>query len=159
MTPPDKDLAAALGRVPSGLFILTLRREAVATGMLASWVMQCSFDPPMVSVAIRRDREILGLLQVGSAFALNQLEEGQTDMIAHFGRGFRLSDDAFHHLDVDLEADSGPLLRESLTYMACEVVGQMPAGDHDIVLAKVTAGQVVDEGKPMIHVRKNGFHY
>ena len=41
-------LAAALGRVPSGLVVLTARHGARETGMLASWVQQCSFDPPQV---------------------------------------------------------------------------------------------------------------
>ena len=49
---PDKQLAAALGRIASGIFVLTLKRDAVETGMLASWVQQCSFHPPRISVAI-----------------------------------------------------------------------------------------------------------
>src|SRR6266853_6640273 len=92
---PHKNLASALGRIPSGLFILTLARDGVETGMLASWVQQCSFEPPQVSVAIRRDREIVALLGEGAAFTLNILEAAQTDMIVHFGRGFSLAQDAF----------------------------------------------------------------
>ena len=43
----------ALGRVPSGVFVLTAsdtdhRRYA----MLASWVQQAAFDPPAVCLAI-----------------------------------------------------------------------------------------------------------
>ncbi len=34
-------LAAALGRIPSGLFVLTAGSGATETGMLASWVQQC----------------------------------------------------------------------------------------------------------------------
>ena len=97
---PDKRLAAALGRIPSGLFILTLRRDEIETGMLASWVQQCSFAPPCVSVAIQKGREIGTLLTPQSLFCLNILEEGQTDLIAHFGRGFTLKEDAFVGLHV-----------------------------------------------------------
>src|SRR5882672_4348244 len=32
-----KQLAAALGRIPSGLFVLTFRQGEIETGMLASW--------------------------------------------------------------------------------------------------------------------------
>jgi flavin reductase (DIM6/NTAB) family NADH-FMN oxidoreductase RutF len=56
MSDTDKPWAAALGRIPSGLFILTARRGTLETGMLASWVQQCSFDPPLVMAAIRRGR-------------------------------------------------------------------------------------------------------
>ena len=51
--------AAALGRIPSGLFVLTARNGERETGMLASWVQQCSFTPPCVSVALRKGRELI----------------------------------------------------------------------------------------------------
>ena len=53
------DLFAALGRVPSGLFILTARHGHRETGMLASWVQQCSFDPPQLSLCLRRGRDMV----------------------------------------------------------------------------------------------------
>ena len=100
MSDLDKQTAAALGRVPSGLFVLTVARDSVETGMLASWVQQCSFQPPQITVAVQRGREIAGLLTPGSSFTLNVLEAGQTDMIAHFGRGFTLKEDAFRDVEI-----------------------------------------------------------
>lgn len=156
---PDKQLAAALGRVPSGLFVLTLRRGEVETGMLASWVQQCSFAPPSVSVAIQRGREISALLTIGSAFCLNLLEDGQTDLIAHFGRGFALKDDAFAGLDCQKARAEGAILTETLAYLDCRVQNRVEAGDHDVILAQVLAGGMLGEGQPMVHIRKNGLHY
>jgi flavin reductase (DIM6/NTAB) family NADH-FMN oxidoreductase RutF len=156
---PAFPLASALGRVPSGIFVLTLSQNGIETGMLASWVQQCSFDPPQVSVAIRRDREIIGLLGEGALFTLNILEASQTDMIVHFGRGFALGQDAFNGLDVRRELPQGPVLSEALGYLRCQVVGRIPAGDHDLFLGRVLAGRILDEGQPMVHIRKNGLHY
>src|SRR5436309_12494633 len=127
---PQFPLASALGRIPSGIFVLTVARNGVETGMLASWVQQCSFEPPQVSVAIRRDREIVPLLAEGAAFTLNILEASQTDMIVHFGRGFALGQDAFVGIDVRREPPRGPVLAEALGYLECRVIGQVPAGDH-----------------------------
>jgi flavin reductase (DIM6/NTAB) family NADH-FMN oxidoreductase RutF len=127
--------------------------------MLASWVQQCSFEPPQVSVAIRSDREIVALLGEGSAFTLNILEAAQTDMIVHFGRGFSLAQDAFTGLDVRREPGTGPVLNEALGYLECQVVGRCNAGDHDLVFGRVLAGALLDEGQPMVHIRKNGLHY
>src|SRR5436305_10749406 len=83
---PRKEMLAALGRVPSGLFVLTARHGGDETGMLASWVQQCSFEPPQVSVALRQGREVQAWLTDGAAFTLNILDDSQTDMISHFGR-------------------------------------------------------------------------
>ncbi len=156
---PDKHLAAALGRVPSGIFVLTVARPGIETGMLASWVQQCSFQPPQVSVAIQRGREIADLLPTNSPFTLNILEEGQTDMIVHFGRGFSLRDDAFAGLEVERGGPGGPVLAEALGLLECTVVGRCPAGEHDLFLGRIDAGRLLDEGHPMVHIRKNGFHY
>jgi flavin reductase (DIM6/NTAB) family NADH-FMN oxidoreductase RutF len=156
---PQRPLASALGRVPSGLFILTLARDNLETGMLASWVQQCSFDPPQVSVAIRRDREITTLLGPGAAFTLNILETSQTDMIVHFGRGFALTQNAFTGLELRRDPPHGPVLTEALGYLECAVVGRFAAGDHDLFVGRVLAGELLDEGQPMVHIRKNGLHY
>lgn len=156
---PARQLAAALGRITSGLYILTLRHGGGETGMLASWVQQCSFHPPLVTLAVKREREIASLLAVGARLTLNILGEGQSDMIAHFGKGFSLRDDPFATLHVTRRPDSGPILKESLAYLDAEVIDRLGAGDHDLIVATIVAGQMLDEGQPMTHVRKNGFHY
>ena len=159
MKDAERQLAAALGRVPSGLFVVTLKRAEIETGMLASWVQQCSFAPPQISLAVQRERPIAALLMAGSAFTLNILDESQTDMIVHFGRGFELNEAAFAGLEVLRGESNGPILNEALAYLTCEVAGRCAAGDHDLVIAKVTAGRVLGEGHPMIHIRKSGMHY
>ena len=156
---PRKPLAAALGRIPSGIFIITAAHAGRETGMLGSWVQQCSFQPPLVSFAVQPGREIVKLLEPGAAVTVNILEASQTDMVAHFGKGFALDIDAFEGLDVRREPGQAPILAEALAYLACRIVAGHPAGDHTLFLAEVLAGGVLDEGQPMVHVRKNGLHY
>ena len=154
-----KTLAAALGRIPSGLFIVTLRQGEAETGMLASWVQQCSFDPPQISLAIRNERDLLAWLTPDTAFTVNILDDTQTDMIVHFGKGFALGEPAFTGLDIDRPGGAPPVLCEALAYLECRVVARHAAGDHDLILGRVVAGQLFSEGHPMVHVRKSGMHY
>jgi flavin reductase (DIM6/NTAB) family NADH-FMN oxidoreductase RutF len=156
---PQKQLAAALGRVPSGLFILTVRNGDSETGMLASWVQQCSFEPPRVSVALGRTRPITTWLPEGALFALNILDDTQTDMISHFGRGFELGQPAFTGIEVSRLPSGLPVLDEALAYLECQVAGRIPTGDHDLFLGQVVGGRLLAQGQPMVHVRKSGAHY
>jgi flavin reductase (DIM6/NTAB) family NADH-FMN oxidoreductase RutF len=156
---PQKQLASALGRLPSGLFIVTLARDGLETGMLASWVQQCSFRPPMISFAVQRGRAIADLLPRDAVFTLNILEAAQTDMIAHFGKGFSLQDNAFAEIDLEREPPYGPVLTESHAYMHGKILERVMTGDHELFLAEVTAGGLLDDGQPMVHIRKNGLHY
>jgi flavin reductase (DIM6/NTAB) family NADH-FMN oxidoreductase RutF len=154
-----KALAAAVGRSPSGLFVVTARNGRAETGMLASWVQQCSFDPPQVSVAVRRDREVIAWLTPGAPLTVNILDATQTDMIVHFGRGFPLGAPAFEGLDVERPDGAPPVLSDALAYLDCRVAERLPAGDHDLFIARVVGGRVLSEGQPMVHVRKSGLHY
>jgi flavin reductase (DIM6/NTAB) family NADH-FMN oxidoreductase RutF len=156
---PQKQLAAALGRVPSGLFILTARRGDAETGMLASWVQQCSFQPPQLTLAVRGDRELASWLTPGFAFTLNMLDDGQTDLISHFGRGFAPGQPAFEGLEVERRDGQAPVLSECLAYLDCRVVARHAAGDHELFVAEVVGGRMLGDGQPMVHVRKNGLHY
>ena len=154
-----QSLASALGRVPSGLLVLTIARGDVETGMLASWVQQCSFEPPMVTVAVKKDRKISELLADESPFTLNILDESQTGAVRHFGKGFALNEPAFDGLEITRDENNGPVLANSLAYLSCRVRNRVDAGDHHVLLAQVEHGRVLGEGKPMIHVRKNGLRY
>jgi flavin reductase (DIM6/NTAB) family NADH-FMN oxidoreductase RutF len=156
---PAKQLASALGRVASGLYVLTIKRDRIETGMLASWVQQCSFQPPRISMALNPDRPMATLLSRQSLFTLNILESDQADMIVHFGRGFPLEDDAFQKLEVERGGPGGPVLSEALAVLECRVVDRFSAGDHDIFVAEIVSGRVLGDGQPMVHIRKNGMHY
>jgi len=157
---PQKQLAAALGRVPSGLYILTARQGTAETGMLVSWVQQCSFVPPQLTLAVRQGRAVASWLVPETTFVLNVLDETQTDMIAHFGKGFEPGQPAFTGLE--LEPPVGglpPVLSEALAYLACRVIARHAVGDHDLLIAQVVAGKMLGEGQPMVHIRKSGLHY
>ena len=154
-----ESLAAALGRIPSGLFVLTARNGDEETGMLASWVQQCSFDPPQVSVAVNKGRFVLDWLAEGAAFVLNVIPEGGKALVAHFGKGFDPGEPAFTGLDVKRERDAPPVLLAAHAYLVCRVVSRADAGDHMLVIGRVTAGAVLHDAKPTVHVRKTGLRY
>lgn len=158
-TEPHKQMAAALGRIPSGLFILTACQGGDTTGMLASWVQQCAFRPPQVSVALNRNRAVTAWLVDGAPFVLNVLDSNQTDMIAHFGRGFDPGQPAFTEVETERSSLGPPILSEALAYLECKVTGRCSAGDHDLIIGQVLGGRVLGDGQPMVHVRKSGMHY
>ena len=70
-----------LGRLPSGVFILTARDGTAETGMLSSWVMQAGFKPPMLTAAVQQGRYLGDWLTSGRSFVLNQLAAGQKSLL------------------------------------------------------------------------------
>ena len=59
------EVAKALARLSSGLYVVTAGTEGTAKGaMVASWVSQASFEPLGLSIAVAKDRAIESLMQV-----------------------------------------------------------------------------------------------
>lgn len=155
----DRSVAAALGRVPSGLFVLTARNGTRETGMLASWVQQCSFEPPQVSVAVHKGRAVLPWLTDDNVpLVVNVLPEGAKKYVAHFGKGVEAGEPAFDGLPVD-RAHAAPVLTEALAYLECRVSGWTDAADHVLFVLEVVGGAVLHDGRPATHVRRSGKHY
>jgi flavin reductase (DIM6/NTAB) family NADH-FMN oxidoreductase RutF len=152
-------LGGALGRLPSGLYIVTAGNGPMAQGMLASWVQQCGFEPPSVSVAVGRDRGLGPLLVPGAKFAIHVIRDGQKDLLRHFGKGAPPGPEGFAPLAVRLSDDLPPLLEDAHAHLLCEVSGRFQVGDHDLVTGTVLAGRSDAEGEPWTHVRRNGFRY
>ncbi len=156
----NTELAHALGRIPSGLYILTVAHGDRSTGMLASWVQQAGFEPPMLTVGIRRDRHVADWVAAAGKFALSQLAVGSKGLIRHFGRGFAPDANAFEGVELRHDARGGPVLAGAMAYLDTEVAGELAAGDHRIFVARIVNGALLQsDAEPLIHVRANGFHY
>lgn len=149
-----------LGRVPSGIFILTVGVGERSTGMLSSWVMQAGFEPPMVSVGVKLGRYVCDWLSAGQPFVLNLVGESQANFLKHFGRGFEPGTAAFEGLSITHCPRGVPILSDAIGHLECEPVRHVDSGDHRIFLANVVRGKMHEsEAKPMIHVRKSGANY
>jgi flavin reductase (DIM6/NTAB) family NADH-FMN oxidoreductase RutF len=159
MSAPPEDAVRALGRVPSGLFIVTAGHGDTEAAMLASWVQQCAFEPPQVAMAVRAGRPVLALLAAGAPFAVNVLAEGQHDLVKHFGKGFDPGQRPFEGLTVERPEGGAPALPGALAHIQCRVTARMAVGDHELVVGRVVGGRVHAEGRPTVHVRKSGLHY
>lgn len=160
-THDDSGLAAALARIPSGLFVVTWRDGGVDRGMLASWVMQAGFSPPAVTVAIGRGRDLLPAIDRGETFVVNILGESQRPLLARFGRPAAPGEDPFTGLDLERTTGETAVLGACTGWFACRCVGRVGGDttDHAVVLAEVITAGVHGAEPPLVHIRKNGLRY
>lgn len=150
---------AALGRIPSGVFILTAGTGDRATGMLASWVMQAGFEPPTISVAVKLGRYVGDWLTSGEPFVLNILGESQSQLMKHFAHGFEPNAPAFEGVEVRPCGRGVPVLASAIGHLECEPTSHVDSEDHRIFLARVVRGAFSGDGTPMVHIRKSGARY
>jgi flavin reductase (DIM6/NTAB) family NADH-FMN oxidoreductase RutF len=160
---PRETIARVLGRTPSGVFVLTAANAAgQETGMLASWVQQASFEPPMVSVAVNNERYLNEWFREVPRAVLNLLGDSHTRLLRHFARGFAPDAKAFDGVEIGRSERGLPVLNAALGYLEGSVAQLVAAGDHTLVLLEIVAagaGPGLDTEAPMVHIRKNGFKY
>ncbi|MEA5511257.1 diflavin flavoprotein [Crocosphaera sp. UHCC 0190] len=157
----DSDLDRALGRLSSGLYLITVQKGEVSGAMFASWVTQASLQPLGVAIAVAKDRAIESLLQVNDTFVLNVLEEGNYQgLMKHFLKRFAPGSDRFTGIKTYQSSNGSPILADALAYLDCTVTSRLEAGDHWIIYTTVQTGRVSKvDGVTAVHHRKVGNHY
>lgn len=150
-------VSRALAKVASGLYITTGISRGVRVGMLSSFIEQAAFEPPMISMAIGRDRPLVDALADGGVFAINILGEHNRDLLRVF---VKAAGDPFEGHALVANAHGVPIFAEALAWLVCRVRGKMEAGDHWLYLAEVIDGALQkDKEQPMVRLRHNGFGY
>lgn len=157
----DNELDKAVGRLSSGLYIITTRQGEATSAMLASWVTQASMKPLGITIAVAKDRAIESFMHVGDRFVLNVLEEGKYQpLMKHFLKRFAPGADRFAGVKTYPAGNGSPILADALAFLECEVVSRMECSDHWLVYSIVDNGRVSSpDALTAVHHRKVGNHY
>lgn len=154
-----EDIGRALGKIPSGVGVLTAKSGASESAMLASWFQQVAFEPPMISVAVNKTRPIMEMIRSSKSFTLSLFHTNQKELFVHFARGFEPGQDPFQNIKTLQSGVGGSVIADAMSYLSCEVTGELDAGDHKVFLGKVVKGAILNDGHSMVHTRKSGFNY
>jgi flavin reductase (DIM6/NTAB) family NADH-FMN oxidoreductase RutF len=147
----------ALGRVASGLYVITAKCEDKEDAVLASWVNQCSFEPPAVTIALGVTRSARLLVEGSNAFIVNVLGKESNGLLKHFSKPPK--EDLFEGVKTTEGLQGIRILSDAVSYLECEVVNSVFSGDHVLYIGEIVGGKMLQDEEPYIHVRTNGFNY
>jgi flavin reductase (DIM6/NTAB) family NADH-FMN oxidoreductase RutF len=156
------DKAVAVGHIPSGLFIVAVNDPStgVTDGYLASWVQQVSFDPLIVSLAIKPGRPAYDLIKSGKPFAINIVGDHEKTYLKHFWKGYDPANNPFTELDHEIGEKGGVILKGAKSAIECQMMSAQQPGDHEVLFATVLSSYINSEdARPMVHIRKSGADY
>ncbi len=135
------------GTMTYGIYILTTCHDRNINGMVASWVSQVSYDPPMVMVAVHQNRYSLGLIQKSGSFALHLLSRNQKDLLSRF-KGPD-PEAKFTSIEWTKGKTNCPILKDCLGYMECVVRGRYAPGNHTLFIGEVVEAQIFSHEDPL----------
>lgn len=157
--PEPSPLARALGRIPSGVYVVTTLRNGTPIAFVGSLVQQVAFEPPTVVLAVARDREQLPDLRATGRFALSVLGAGDQALMSAFLKRLAPGTSPFDGLATATTGRGSIVLEAALAWLDCRITDERDAGDHVVFFAVVEEARLAREGEPRVHLRKNGLGY
>jgi flavin reductase (DIM6/NTAB) family NADH-FMN oxidoreductase RutF len=151
--------AVAVGKIPSGLYIITTFFEGRKEGFLGSWVQQASFEPLLLSIALKPGRPCHAAIKAQGRFCLNVIGHNNGGILKPFWN-VKEGVDPFADIAHAVTPRGNILLKQALAAIECEARSSIQPGDHEIVFAEVVEGRILQaEDRPLTHVRKSGSGY
>jgi 3-hydroxy-9,10-secoandrosta-1,3,5(10)-triene-9,17-dione monooxygenase reductase component len=138
---------SVLGHFCTGVTVVTAHDGLEPVGFACQSFAALSLDPPMVLFCPSKNSRTWPVLRQVARFAVNVLSEGQHDVSAIFGsRGA----DKFRSVDWTPAPSGSPVLDGALTWVDCELDAVHEAGDHYVVVGRVTTLGDPSGGRPLL---------
>jgi flavin reductase (DIM6/NTAB) family NADH-FMN oxidoreductase RutF len=142
------------GHFATGVVVISTTGEhGELVGMTANSFTSVSLEPPLVSVNIDHTADMHRHLLRAGRFAINVLESRQEAVSRRFaGEHADRFDGVAYHLD----GNGLPILAGTIATLECERHTSFEAGDHTVVIGRVTGGVTAD-GRPLLYYRGGYF--
>ena len=146
----------AFGKLTYGIYVLTSKSGETINGMIASWVSQVSYEPPLIMVAVHPNRFSHQLIEQGGSFALHVLASTQANLLGQFkGSDIRAK---FSSLIWKKGLTGCPILKECLAYLECQLKTHYRPGNHTLFIGEVIAAGVFEDEKPLTTMEYDGVY-
>ena len=140
-----------------GVYILSSLNEGEYCVSTVTWVSQASFEPPMISVCIKRDSASYEIVKKRGEFILHLLGDTQKELASTFFKPTIFENEKLNGQEFSLE-NNLPLLKDIPAYIQCKVVEILENGDHPLFLAEVVDAKINNDSNPL-ELRKTGWTY
>jgi len=139
-----------LGHFCTGVTVVTAVDDGVPVGFACQAFAALSLDPPMVLFCPGRASSAWAAIERAGHFCVNVLAEEQRELSRAFGRS---GDHKYADVRWTPTAAGAPVLAGVLTWIACDVVAVHEAGDHFLVVGRVTELGPCRPGGPLLFYR------
>ena len=153
----EKYRQQSLRMLSYGVYILSSVNEGEYCVSTVTWVSQASFEPPMISVCIKRNSASYEIVKKRGEFILHLLGDNQKELASTFFKPTIFENEKLNGQEFSL-ANNLPLLKDIPAYIQCKVVEILENGDHPLFLAEVVDAKINNNSDPL-ELRKTGWTY
>ena len=140
-----------------GVYILSSVNKGEYCVSTVTWVSQASFEPPMISVCIKRNSDSYAIVKKRREFILHLLGDSQKELASTFFKPTTFENEKLNGQEFSLK-NNLPLLKDVPAYIQCKVVEILENGDHPLFLAEVVDAKINNDSNPL-ELRQTGWTY
>src|SRR5215217_12646 len=138
------EIGALFRQLSLGVYVVGVAHRDQRNAFTAAWVMQASFDPLLLALSLNPQNASAPLMHASGAFTVNVLKRGQLELARRFGTRSGRDQDKLAGVRWEGGRGGAPVRREALAYFDCELAESVQAGDHELIIAHVVGGRIVD---------------
>jgi 3-hydroxy-9,10-secoandrosta-1,3,5(10)-triene-9,17-dione monooxygenase reductase component len=146
--PDTRSFRDALGRFATGVAFLTGAPDGEPAGLIVNSLTSVSLDPPLIAFCPSRSSLTWGRMRRAGRFGVNILSR-QHEQFAI--RATPAGADRFAGLNWELGPRGVPLLSDALATLECEILAEHPAGDHWIIVGRVSDVRTSSLNDPLVY--------
>ena len=136
----------ALGTMTYGIYVLTTHYKEEINGMIASWVSQISFEPPLIMVGVHPNRHSHHMIEKSGCFALHILDKKQSQFMSRFKGPDPQA--KFSDLQWETGKTGCPIIKDCIAYLDCSLKTSYTPGNHTLFIGEVVDGKMFSQGEP-----------
>ena len=138
---------AVLGHYPTGVVVVTAQCEDGPVGMVIGSFTSVSLDPPLVAFLPAKTSSTYARLREASSFCVNVLAAGQEELCRTIAAQ---GSTALETVQLRAAPSGAPIIDGVVAWIDCTPEDVHEAGDHFIVLGRVTDTGIENEGVPLL---------
>nr|WP_319447459.1 MULTISPECIES: flavin reductase family protein [unclassified Mycobacterium] len=143
-------LREAFGHFPTGVIAIAAEVEGVRVGLAASTFVPVSLDPPLVSFCVQNTSETWPKLKDLPALGISVLGESHDAAAKTLAAK---TGDRFAGLETESRTSGAVFVHGTSVWLESAIEQLIPAGDHTIVILKVSELTVHDDVAPIVFHR------
>jgi flavin reductase (DIM6/NTAB) family NADH-FMN oxidoreductase RutF len=137
------DVADLFRRLTTRVYVVGVAQGERRNAFTAAWLTQVSFDPLLLALSVNPGHASYPLLVGGGGFVVSVLSRDQLHLARHFGTRSGRKADKLAGIAWRPGRSGAPILAEAIACLECRLTQRIPAGDHEIAIGQVVAGELL----------------
>ncbi len=137
-----------------GVCIAASSQDGNRLGLTVTAVCSVTLDPPTLVLCVNRTAGAHDLIRATKRVSINFLASDQVELAELFSSSKVKGPARFRNSQWTAMSSGAPAAVDALASLDCEIVNDMPVGQHSVFICEVKAARLESEKNPLVHFNR-----